>query len=340
MSPKRHIIPVFVPHLGCPNDCVFCNQRRISGALTPATSETVIKAVEEVIELGITGYCELAFYGGSFTAIPAHEQEELLKTAFEFIKCGKLNSIRLSTRPDCIDDETLVRLKRYGVKTIELGVQSMCPDVLIASNRGHTAEDAIHGAGLIKNAGFKLILQMMTGLPFDTKEKSVFTAQEICKLKPDGVRIYPTVIIKDTALYDMWCMGTYSEHTVEEAAEWCAELLNIFEAENIPVIRLGLNPTDELSDGAAVAGAYHPAFGELVAGKRYLKKAEELLLKYSGNEVVLGVSRGEISKAVGQKRCNIQKLTAKFGLKKITVRETDIKKGEIVNLSLSNAYKK
>lgn len=340
MSPKRHIIPVFVPHLGCPNDCVFCNQRRISGALTPATSETVVKAVEEAVELGITGNCELAFYGGSFTAIPAHEQELLLGTAYEFIKNGTLSSIRLSTRPDCIDKETLDRLKDYGVTTIELGVQSMCPDVLMASNRGHTAEDAVNGAGLIKKAGFKLILQMMTGLPLDTKEKSVYTARELCKLHPDGVRIYPTVIIKDTALYDMWQAGTYSEHSVEKAVDWCAEILDIFEAENIPVIRLGLNPTDELSGGAAVGGAYHPAFGELVSGKRYLKKAEKLFENVTGSEVVLGVSKGEISKMVGQKRCNIERLTEKYRMKKITVRETDIKKGEIIILSLSNAYEK
>ena len=336
MSPKRQIIPVFVPHLGCPNDCVFCNQRRISGALIPATKETVINAIEEADRLGIANQRELAFYGGSFTAISANEQEDLLGTAFDFIKSGKLDSIRLSTRPDCIDTETLDRLKRYGVKTIELGVQSMCPDVLLASNRGHTAEDAVKGAGLIKKAGFQLVLQMMTGLPNDTKEKSVNTARELSKLKPDGVRIYPTVIIRDTALYDMWQAGTYSEHTVEEAVDWCAEIMDIFEAENIPVIRLGLNPTDELSGGAAVAGAYHPAFGELVAGKRYLKKAKKLLYDYDGEEAILGVSKGEISKAVGQKRCNITALTAKFGLKKISIKETDIKKGEIVNLSLSN----
>ncbi|MBE6948275.1 MAG: radical SAM protein [Ruminococcaceae bacterium] len=341
MSPKRSIIPVFVPHLGCPNDCVFCNQRRISGTLTPATKETVIQAVEDAERLNLTSNeLELAFYGGSFTAIPGEEQEELLSAAYEFIKKGRLNSIRLSTRPDCIDTETVERLKHFGVSTVELGVQSMCPDVLSASNRGHTAEDAVKAAELIKNTGFTLILQMMTGLPLDTREKSVFTARELSKLKPDGVRIYPTVIIKDTALFDMWCDGMYQEHTVEEAADWCSEIMDVFESENIPVIRLGLNPTDELSGGAAAGGAYHPAFGELVAGKRYLKKADKLLDGKDCVQITFGVARGEISKAVGQKRCNILLLTEKYGLKKVLVKETDIKKGEIVILSLSNDYRK
>lgn len=337
MTPKRHIIPVFVPHLGCPNDCVFCNQRRISGTIIPATKETVIEAISDAEKLGINGVeRELAFYGGSFTAIPAEEQEELLSTAYEYIKRGSITGIRLSTRPDCIDTETLDRLMQYGVTTIELGVQSMCTDVLKASNRGHTAEDAVNAAKLIKTAGFTLILQMMTGLPLDTKEKSIYTARELCKLHPDGVRIYPTVIIHDTALFDMWQAGIYSEHTIEEASDWCAEIMDIFEAENISVIRLGLNPTDELSGGAAAGGAYHPAFGELVAGKRYLKKAEKLLQGYGANEVIFGVAKGEISKAVGQKRCNIANITAKFKLKKVAVRETDIKKGELIILSLSN----
>lgn len=331
MNPKRRIIPVFVPHLGCPNDCVFCNQRRISGALTPATKETVFEAVTSAgdMEAGSIRR-ELAFYGGSFTAIPSDEQEELLSAAYSFIKAGKLDCVRLSTRPDCIDSDVLTGLKKYGVTTIELGVQSMCPDVLKASNRGHTAEDAIKAASFIKEFGFELILQMMTGLPSDTAEKSIYTAREICKLNPDGVRIYPTVIIKDTALYDMWQAGSYSEHTVDDAAELCATLLDIFDEANIPVIRVGLNPTDELSAGSALGGAYHPAFGELVAGKRYLYKAKKLLSGYKSKEVVLGVAKGEISKAVGQKRCNIRILMADFALDKVSFKETDVKKGDLI----------
>ncbi len=336
MTPKRRVIPVFVPHLGCPNDCVFCNQRRISGSLVPADAGTVRAAIERARQIPVGGERELAFYGGSFTAIPEREQEELLKAACEYIQTGDINGIRLSTRPDCIDEEVIRRLKRFGVTTVELGVQSMCPDVLLKANRGHTAEDAVRSAELLKKSGFELILQMMTGLPGDTPDKSVYTARELCKLRPDGVRIYPTVIIKDTALYDMWVRGEYREHTVDEAAELCAKLTDIFDEAGIPVIRLGLNPTDELSSGGAAAGAYHPAFGEIVAGKRYLRKARDLLSGTQADEAVFGVAGGETSKFVGQRRRNIAALTEEFGLKKVSVREIEIKKGEIVILSLSN----
>lgn len=333
--PKRSIIPVFVPHLGCPNDCVFCNQRRISGALTPATADTVHQAVEYALHnIPTDRERELAFYGGSFTAISAEEQESLLGAAYDHIKSGEIAAIRLSTRPDCIDGAVLDRLKRYGVETVELGVQSMCPDVLAASNRGHTAEDAENSAKAVKNAGFKLILQMMTGLPLDTPEKSEYTARRLCDLHPDGVRIYPTVIIKDTRLYDMWQSGEYREHTVDDAAELCARLLDIFDGAGIPVIRLGLNPTDELSSGSAAGGAYHPAFGEIVMSKRYLMKAESLLADHKSNTVTLGVAKGEMSKMIGQNRRNIDALRAKFNLEDIKIRETDINKGEIVILRL------
>ena len=333
MTPKRRIIPVFVPHLGCPHDCVFCNQRRISGAAQPATADTVREAVERAGQiLPKDGERELAFYGGSFTAIPEVDQEKLLGAAHRYILSGDIHRIRLSTRPDCIDEDVLARLRRYGVTTVELGVQSMCPDVLAMSNRGHTAEDARVSVRLIKNAGFELILQMMTGLPGDTPERSVYTARELCKLKPDGVRIYPTVIIKDTELYDMWIRGEYAEHTVDEAAELCVKLLDIFDEAHIPVIRLGLNPTEELSSGGAAAGAYHPAFGEIVAGKRYLIRARELIRGSGLKTVTLGVANGETSKAVGQRRCNITALTEEFGLSEIRVRETDVEKGEIIIL--------
>ncbi len=331
MTPKRRIIPIFVPHLGCPHACVFCNQKRISGALSPAEPEDVIRQITEGLEKTEKGTeVEAAFYGGSFTAIPPGEQEALLGAALPFLRSGELSSIRLSTRPDCIDEETLARLKYFGVETVELGVQSMKKEVLEASERGHTPQDAEKAARLIKDAGFKLILQMMTGLPGDTPEFSVYTAEKLAEMKPDGVRIYPTVIIKDTPLYDMWRAGKYKEHTVEEAAELCARLLDIFEAAGIPVIRLGLNPTEELSGGAAAGGAYHPAFGEIAASKRYFKKACSAIERAGAAEkMTLIVAPGQISAATGQKRANTEALCRKYGIKRLKIKEGDVKKGEI-----------
>lgn len=335
MSARKSIIPIFVPHLGCPHMCVFCNQRTISGQKEPVTAQSVKKTIEEALEL-LPREMEktVAFYGGSFTAIPAEEQTELLSAAHSFIKDGSIADIRLSTRPDAIDEETLARLRAYGVTTVELGVQSMCEDVLAASGRGHTADDAEKASRLIKEHDFTLILQMMTGLPGDTKDKTLHTAERLISLRPDGVRIYPTVIIENTALHDMYLAGTYREHTAEEAAEWGAELLDMFDAAKIPVIRFGLNPTEELSDGAAVGGAYHPALRELAESHRYLKKLTELVsFRDDGLEVIFGVPYGKVSQVTGQKRRNVKYLQDRFGIREIRFRECDIKPGEVIRIS-------
>ena len=218
MTARNSIIPVFVPHLGCPNDCVFCNQRRISGHIEPATAQTVRNAIEEAAALTPPGTKrQLAFYGGSFTAIPEARQLELFEATQPYLADGTISSIRLSTRPDAIDGAVLKRLKKYGVTVVELGAQSMCDRVLELSGRGHDSADVENASELIKASGFDLILQMMTGLPGDTDESCVETAKKIVALEPDGVRIYPTVIVRDTVLCDMWRAGTYKEHTVEDA---------------------------------------------------------------------------------------------------------------------------
>lgn len=336
MKAKNSIIPVFVPHLGCPNDCVFCNQRRISGHMSPAGAETVRNAIENAAALTPSGTKrQLAFYGGSFTAIPAAQQIELFEAARPYLEDGTVSSIRLSTRPDAIDGAVLARLKKYGVTTIELGAQSMCDEVLELSGRGHSASDVEEASRLIKAAGFELILQMMTGLPGDTDEKSVETARRIIALRPDGVRIYPTVIVRDTALYDLWKTGRYAEHTVEDAVRVCAKLTAMFDEANIPIIRMGLNPTEDLSGGDAVGGAYHPALGELVRSRMMLDKAR-LLLKDAAPEssVVLGVNRSDVSKMAGQHRRNIDTLKSELRLSSVKIREADVKSGEIAILSL------
>ena len=336
MSARAHILPVFVPHWGCPHACVFCNQRRISGAKKPAEAQDVKQAITEAAAfLPKGGKRQLAFYGGSFTAIPVKEQEALLGAAKEALDRGEIDSIRLSTRPDAIDAAVLDRLKACGVETVELGAQSMDDAVLRLTERGHTAEDVERASKLIRAAGFKLILQMMTGLPGATDVTDIETARRLIALQPDGVRIYPTVIVRDTALYDMWQAGAYKEHTVEDAVRVCAKIVPLFEKASIPIIRLGLNPTEELSGGAAVAGAYHPALGELVKSRILLEKARALLSGAEpGSRAVLLVGKGKTSQMAGQHRENIRRLTEEYALADLKIREKNEADTEITLFSI------
>lgn len=317
MSPRRRILPIFVPHAGCPNQCVFCDQKRISGSLFSASADTVTEALAG-LPAG-AGY-ELAFYGGSFTAIPVREQESLLSAAAPALMNGRIASLRVSTRPDAVDEEVLDRLKFYGVKTVELGAQSMDDEALRQSGRGHTAADTERAAQLVRAAGLGLILQMMTGLPGSTEEKDVETARRLCTLQPDGVRIYPTVILRHTALEAMWRAGTYREHTVEDAVRVCCRILPLFEEAGIPVIRLGLNPSEELSGGAAVGGAYHPALGELVLSRRMREQAEALLRDVPPDDcITLAVAPERLSAMIGQHRENVLWLMERFSLRDLRV---------------------
>ena len=327
---RKRIIPVFIPHTGCPMDCVFCNQKRISGSLLPAGAEDVRRETEAALKkLPSDARPQIAFYGGSFTAIPMGQQRELLESAQDFIRDGRVSSIRLSTRPDAIDAERLAFLHEYGVETIELGSQSMDDGVLLASNRGHTAADTVRAAELIRSSGFRLILQMMTGLPGSNDEKDLATARAILSLRPDGVRIYPTVIVRDTALYDMWRAGRYREHTVEDAVRVCARILPLFQAAGIPVIRLGLNPTDELSGGGAVAGAYHPALGE---------QARSLLEPLRGaKQVILSVHPSRVSAAIGQKKCNVAYFCETMGIRSLKIVGNEENREEIRVVSVAKA---
>jgi len=328
MIPKRRIIPLFIPNAGCQHKCVFCDQRLITGAAEP-----VIENGKLIIEnLGSVTYpAELAFYGGSFTAIPIKQQNTLLEAAQHFLALNAFNSIRVSTRPDCVDELTIERLKKYGVATIELGAQSMCDDVLLAANRGHTSSDTEKAAALIKNYGLALIVHMMTGLPGDTREKSLYTARRIAVLTPDGVRIHPTIVVRGTKLHELFESGDYSEHTLECAVELCSELYAIFSSASVPVIRFGLNPSEPLSSGDAVAGAYHPAFGELVYSRVYYNKAASLLEGVAaGSSVTLSVAPGQLSMMIGQRRCNIDALTKRFSLGSLKVVQSNQAKGTVL----------
>lgn len=316
---KRKLIPLFIPHAGCPNACVFCDQRKITGMDTPVTPEMAQEQIREGLSHAGEG-CEVAFYGGSFTALLPETQEALLGAAAPFLRSGEVRALRVSTRPDAIDEQVCIRLRAYGVKTVELGCQSVDDRVLELSGRGHTGADIIRAARLLKREGFSLILQMMTGLPEDDGAASRRTAQTLAALKPDGVRIYPTVVLKGTELERQLLLGSYREHRVEDAVPLCAELYELFLAAGIPVIRLGLNPTEDLSGGEAVAGAYHPALGELVLSELFLRRARTLLREKTLPEgAVLSVHPSRISVMVGQKRRNLRILQGEFGLKWIKV---------------------
>lgn len=329
MSPRGRIIPIFVPHLGCPNDCVFCNQRKISGSLFPAMGKDVTETLLEARDRSRPA--ELAFYGGSFTAIPPELQRELLEAAQPFLCSGFLTGIRVSTRPDAMEPEVLAQLQEFGVQTVELGAQSMDDGVLRRCRRGHSAAQTRQAVALLKARGFRVILQMMTGLPGSDREKDLETARQIAALHPAGVRIYPTVVLKDTALYQMWQQGRYRPHSVEDAVETCAPILRLFQASEIPVLRLGLNPTAELDGGAAAAGAYHPALGELVHARLYLEEARQLLARAGAPKgAELQVHPSCLSKLVGQKRENLHILQAEFGLETLNVvKNSDLSPGKL-----------
>ena len=268
---KQYIIPIFVPHLGCPNDCIFCNQKSISGQKENMTKDKAKKIIDDYLENIKTddASIEIAFYGGSFTAIETNLQEELLQTAYQYIEDGKVESIRISTRPDCIDKEILKRLKKYKVKTIELGVQSANDYILKRTNRGHNFEDVKKASKIIRWNGFKLGHQMMVGLPESTRIDEINTAKALIKLKPKMVRIYPVLVVKNTKLEQEYKDGKYEPLPLVQAIETCKELVRMFDDKNIEIIRVGLQNTEEISDpgtkeSEVVAGPYHPAFRQLV----------------------------------------------------------------------------
>lgn len=305
-------ISIFVPHKGCPNDCSFCNQRAISGQTVPATPDDVSKAVQTALKYNINPKnTEIAFFGGSFTAIEREYMCSLLTAAKHFLDTHNFSGIRVSTRPDCIDGEVLDVLKKYGVTAIELGAQSMDDEVLCANNRGHTAKDVRHACELIKKHGFELGLQMMTGLYKSDFEKDMKTALEIINIKPDTVRIYPTVVLKNTYLAQLQNSGEYIAPTAEETAPFCAKLLQMFEKADIKVIKLGLH-SSETVENDMIGGAYHPAFRELCEGHIYLQKIlEKLEGKDKNGKYTVFVCEKALSKAKGQQKRNEKALKNK-----------------------------
>lgn len=325
---RNRIIPIFVPHAGCPHQCVFCNQKRIAGDGTTLSAEAVSEQIREGLKVCGHG-AELAFYGGSFTAIPAAQQELLLAAAAPFLKDGSLSSVRLSTRPDAINDEICERLVRFGVQTVELGSQSMDDRVLRESGRGHSATDTERAFFCLRAHGLRVILQMMTGLPGSCPESDYGTAERIAELHPAGVRIYPTVVVRDTPLYARYEAGTYCPETVEEAAILCAKLYRLFRNAGIPVLRMGLQPTTELDRGGAVAGPYHPSFGELVKSRLYYEQACAILRQTNAKAVTLLVRKDRLSVMIGQHRSNLVLLQQEFPEKMLKIMAGDCEEWEI-----------
>lgn len=289
--------------------CSFCNQRYISGTQeAPAPSEVEELLAQQQPVLQKNGCAaEIAFFGGSFTAVERGYMTDLLAVAKKFTDAypEQYNGIRCSTRPDCIDGEILNILGRYGMTAIELGAQSMCDDVLTANNRGHNAQAVRNASRLIKERGFSLGLQMMTGLYEDTPEKCLYTADEFIKLKPDTVRIYPTVILRNTLLDRLREQGIYNSFDMETTVELCARLLQLFGENGIDVIRMGLHASRDV-EREMTGGAYHPAMRELAESRLFLKKMRETMLPH--NKYIIRANPKYISKIIGQKSENRKKL--------------------------------
>ncbi len=315
---RKYNLPIFIPHRGCPHDCVFCSQRKITGIDTEVTPAQVRKMIEDFLKTikkdGSTA--EVAFFGGSFTGLEYATQEEFLKTAAEFFP--QIDGIRLSTRPDYIDENIIALLKKHGVTTVELGVQSTDEQVLQMNSRGHSFDSVKTASKLIKDAGITLGHQMMLGMYGSTPEKDMQTVKDIISLKPVCVRIYPVVTIKGTALEDLYDSGKYQPYTVEQATELAKQAVLEFQNAGIEVIRIGLHSSEELeSDGNVVAGPYHPAFGELVDSLIYRDLIEEEIKKAQpqGGEFVYICPTSDVSKVIGHKGMNKKYFYEKYGIR-------------------------
>ena len=326
----RHAnVALFVPNNGCPHECSFCNQRSITGKQTQPSADDVRKAAEIALRtLGPDAKdAEIAFFGGSFTAIQRDYMVSLLEAASPYLQGGKFRGIRISTRPDAINPEILSILKQYGVTTIELGAQSMDDSVLLANGRGHTAEQVRQASELIHSGGFTLGLQMMTGLRGDTDEGARRTAEKLADLTPSCVRIYPTSVLHGTELGEAYLRGEYRPQTLESAVSLCAGLLDFFEQNGIDVIRLGLHATPDL-ERDMLAGPWHPAFRELCESRRFLGKIVETLRESQVPKgiVTIAVNPTCVSQATGQKKRNLRELGG-LGYEAHIVPDASVKRG-------------
>ncbi len=335
------VIPLFLPHAGCPFDCCYCNQKTISGRTAVPTAEEIQKILRFYQPVSQRySKTQVAFYGGSFTCLPEEEQQRYLNAVQPYLKSTGagtfhyVDSLRLSTRPDAIDGAALTRLWDHGVASIELGAQSMDDEVLCQTGRGHCAADTVRASRMIQDAHFQLGLQTMTGLPGATPDSDRRTAERIAALRPDFVRIYPTLVFRDTTLEKWYREGRYRPCSLEETIVLCAGLLERYRQEDIRVIRLGLQSAAEICpEKSLVAGPYHPAFGQLVQSHLALEEMRQALLSWQKGEIPAGsvtvsycqgqflftVPSERLSVYIGQKRCNYIKLQQELGERPIRI---------------------
>lgn len=337
---KPLIIPIFVVYKGCPNRCVYCNERVTAGNYPE-------RITEEQFRNTVDGYLstaskdrdriEIAFYGGNFTGIDIDYQTELLRFAEPYIKDGRVQSIRISTRPDYIDHSRTRLLRKYHVTMVEIGAQSMIDTVLDRSRRRHSSDDVRNAVKILKESGLGTGIHIMAGLPGDTEEGFMYTVAEIIKLNPDTVRIHPTIVLKDTPLAEAYMNGQYRPLSMDEAVSLCGYALSRFRGAGISVIRLGLHNSEEMNrEGSIIAGPCHPAFGAIVEGSIFLDMASRLLTraKSSNETVTFSVSSKDVSRFRGLKNCNISMLKDRHGIANMVLKEDLLQETESIVLMI------
>ena len=324
-SDRPFIVPIFLPHAGCPHQCVFCNQYSITGKAAKAVNSAKIRSqIQHFLKYKKDGRkpIQISFYGGNFLGLETAEIKTLLDQATEFVKQGQVDSIRFSTRPDTITSGRIDILQNYPVESVELGVQSMDDRVLALARRGHCAADTTRAVELLKERGYSIGLQMMVGLPGDTEAGSLLTAKKIAALEPDFVRIYPTIVINSSQLAKSYQEGTYTPLSLGEAVTQVKNLYLFFKKQHIKVIRMGLQASDDLAEGSTVlAGPHHPAFGHLVYSEIFCEKALAAIASAGSitNTLIIRVHQRSISKMRGLKNSNIKKLKQKFKFEAVEV---------------------
>jgi histone acetyltransferase (RNA polymerase elongator complex component) len=323
-SSKPFIIPVFIPHAGCPHQCVFCNQNLISGVSSKISAIRVRSAVESFLRYKSErrNSIQIAFFGGNFLGIEIDEIKRLLAEAAVLVEAGQANSIRFSTRPDTIDRSRLDLIKNFPVSTVELGVQSMDDRVLRKTKRGHTSADTQSAVERLKEFNYQIGVQLMVGLPGDDPARLFASARRVAELKPDFIRIYPTVVVAGSPLAKLYQAGRYKPLSLEDAVLQVKDLYRYFDRKNIQIIRMGLQATDDLQEGSSIlAGPYHPSFGHLVLSEIFLDRAMSTIrsTKPKGDAIALHVHPRSVSKMRGLKNVNIRTLRQKFHFQSIEI---------------------